>query len=169
MEDKVRELVPGSDPILKEETPKFDFLNPPMDPIELAHILAQTCLKHEALGLSAPQVGLPYRACIIKANPMICMFNPKIVGESMGDEYGEEGCLSYPNLIIKIKRPNVIRVRFTQPNNDIVTERYEGMTARIIQHEIDHLDGITFQQRATHYHLLQAKKRKRKLEKGVGK
>jgi peptide deformylase len=166
MQDElVRELVPSTDPILKEETPNFDFLNPPMDPIELAHTLAQTCLKHNGLGLSAPQIGLPYRACIIKADPMICMFNPKIVGESLGDEYQEEGCLSFPNLIIKIKRAQVIRVRFTQPNNDVRTERYEGMTARIIQHEIDHLDGITFQQRATSYHLMQAKKKKRKLEK----
>ncbi len=164
-EELVRELVPGNDPILKEETPKFDFLDPPMDPIELAHTLAQSCLKYEGLGLSAPQIGLPYRACIIKADPMICMFNPKIVGESMGAEYGEEGCLSFPNLIIKVKRAQVIRVRFTQPNFEVKTERFEGMTARIIQHEMDHLDGITFHTRATSYHLEQAKKSKRKLEK----
>lgn len=162
-EELVRDLVPGDDPILREKTEPFDFLNPPMDPIELAHTLAQTCLKHEALGLSAPQIGLPYRACIIKANPMICMFNPKIVGESLGAEYGEEGCLSFPNLIIKIKRASVIRVRFTNANHDVTTERYEGMTARVMQHEIDHLDGITFQKRATYYHLTQAKKKMRKL------
>lgn len=160
-----RELVPNTDPILKEEMEQFDVLNPPTDPVELAHTLAQSLLKHEGLGLSAPQIGLPYRACIIKANPMICMINPKIVGESLGAEYGEEGCLSYPNLIIKIKRSQVIRVRYTQPNFEVKTERYEGMTARIIQHEIDHLDGITFQQRATPYHLQVARNKKRKLEK----
>jgi len=164
-EDMTRELVPGNDPILHQETELFDFLNPPIDPLELAHMLAQTCLKHNGLGLAAPQIGLPHRAFIIKANPMICMFNPKIVGESLGEEYMEEGCLSYPNLVIKIKRASVIRVRYTQPNADIKTERFEGMTARIIQHELDHLDGITFQQRATQYHLETAKKRKRRLEK----
>lgn len=165
--DLALDLVPGTDPILKEEMEIFDILNPPTDPIQLAHTLAQSLLKHEGLGLSAPQIGLPYRACIIKANPMLCMINPKIVGESLGEEYAEEGCLSYPNLILNIKRAQVIRVRFTQPNLEVKTERYEGMTARIIQHELDHLDGITFQQRATSYHLEQGKKRKRKLEKAA--
>ena len=162
MSELITELVSSNDPILREKTPTWDWADPPMDAIELAHRLAQTCLEHDALGLSGPQIGLPYRACIVKANPMICMFNPKIVDVSLGEEYGDEGCLSYPNLVISIKRASVIRLRYARPNGDVVTERYEGMTARIMQHEIDHLDGITFQKRATHYHLEKAKKAMRK-------
>lgn len=160
-----RDLVPSDDPILRLETEKFDFSNPPIDPSELAHILAQSCLKHDGLGLSATQIGLPYRACIIKANPMICLFNPKVVGESEDEVYGEEGCLTFPNLVIKIKRPEVVRVRFAQPNGEVVTKTYEGMTARCVQHEIDHLDGILFMDRATLYHYEQAKSRQKKLNR----
>lgn len=160
--DLARELVKADDPILRLETEKFDFSNPPIDPIELSHILAQSCLKYNGLGLSSTQIGLPYRACIISANPMICMFNPTIVAESEDEVYGEEGCLTFPNLIIKIKRPEVIRVRYTQPNGETLTKQYEGLTGRCVQHEIDHLDGILFMDRATLYHYEQAKSRQKK-------
>lgn len=164
-DDLAKDLVPGTDQILREEIPKFDFANPPIDPIELAHILAQSCLKYKGLGLSAPQIGLRHRACIINANPMICMINPNIVGMSEQVDVDEEGCLSFPNLVVKVKRHRVIRVRYAMPNADIKTERFEGMTARIIQHEVDHLNGILFTNRASPIHVEQARKRKRRLEK----
>jgi peptide deformylase len=158
----ILDLVPSDDPILREEMPEFDFLNPPIDPIELAHILSQNCLYHDGLGLSSPQIGLRYRACVVKANPMICMINPRILAE--GEEsYALEGCLSFPNLVIKIKRPEVIRVRYTQPNGETITKQYGGMTARCMYHEIDHLDGILFMDRATLYHLEIARKHKKKI------
>lgn len=163
MTDKIRDLVDKNDPILREEMPKFDATNPMMDPIELAHILAQSVLHHNGLGLSAPQIGIRANACVIKASPMIVMLNPQIVGESDQEAYDVEGCLSFPNMIIKIKRPSVIRVRYMQPNYEMKTERFEGLTARIIQHEVDHLEGILFQDRATEYHLEQAKKHYRKM------
>jgi peptide deformylase len=142
--DLAKPLVPASDPILREVMPKFDFKEPIIDPTGLAHILAQSCLKYNGIGLSAPQIGLRYRACIIKASPMICMFNPNIVGESESKTDGEEGCLTFPNLIIKVKRSDVIRVRYAMPNGEIKTDRFEGLTSRIVQHEISHLDGKLF-------------------------
>ena len=162
-QDLARELVASDDPILREEMPKLDAANPSMDPIELAHTLAQSVLKHGGLGLAAPQIGLRVSACVIKANPMIVMINPQIVGESDDESYYDEGCLSFPNMIIKIKRPNVIRVRYMQPNLEMKTERFEGLSARIIQHEVDHLEGILFQDRATDYHHEQAKKNRKKV------
>ena len=88
--NNIKDLVPSDDPILREEMPEFDFLEPPIDPIELAHVLSQNCLYHDGLGLSAPQIGLRYRACVVKSNPMICMINPMILAE--GEEvYAEEG------------------------------------------------------------------------------
>lgn len=160
-----KELVDGNDPILKQEMADFDFVNPPEDPIKIAHILAQSCLKYEGLGLSAPQIGLPYRVAIITGQPMICMFNPTIVGYSDEEITMEEGCLSYPNLFIKIKRPLVCRVRFKMPNGQSETRKFDGLTSRIVQHEIDHLNGITFHKRASPVHLQQAKTRLKQLKR----
>lgn len=162
----VRELVPSTDPILREVMPIFDFSNPSMHPAEVAHTLAQTCIDKNGLGLSANQIGLRVRACIIKAEEMLCMFNPTIVDFSTEVEsYQEEGCLSFPNLFVKVKRPDIIRVRYTLPNGETVTKRYVGMTSKIIQHEVDHLNGILFIDRAHPMHLEQARAKKKKYDR----
>ena len=158
-----RDLVPSNDPILRQVMPRFDFANPPMDPHEIAHILAQTMIKNEGLGLSANQVGLPHRVFVVMSNPILCCFNPRIVGESEDELTMEEGCLSYPGLFVKIKRPQVIRIRYTKPNGETVTEQYQDLTARVMQHELDHLDGICHLNRANKIHLDQAKMKLKKL------
>jgi peptide deformylase len=164
-ENLIKELVPKTDPILRDEMEKFDFDNPPEDPIRIAHILAQNVIHYDGLGLAAPQLGMPYRAFVIKAKPMLVCFNPSIVDVSDDMIYMEEGCLTYPNLIIKIKRPQVIRCRYTEPNGNIVTKQFQDLTARIFQHELDHLDGILFMDRSNDIHLEQAKKRRIKLNR----
>jgi peptide deformylase len=157
-----RDLVPSTDPILKEKLPRFDFNNPPMDPHEIAHILAQTMIKNDGLGLSANQVGLPYRVFVAMGNPILCCFNPVIADVSEDELMMEEGCLSYPNLFVKIKRPQVIRIRYTRPDGVTVTEQYQDLTARVMQHEIDHLDGICHLNRANSMHLEQARTKAKK-------
>jgi len=142
--------------------PKFDFADPPMEPGELAHTLAQSCLKHNGLALSANQIGLRIRAFIIKATPMICMINPNIVGESTNLTEDDEGCLSHPGLVLKVNRSDVIRVRFANPSGEIDTNRYEGITCRIIQHEVDHLNGILFTSNVSRLKLEMARKKARK-------
>ena len=140
----IRDLVKSNDPILKNKISLFNFDDPPIDPVELSHDLAQTFLSRDALGLDSNQIGLPYRVFAIKANPMIVCFNPKIVDESDESIWLEEGCLSFPNLIIKIKRSEVIKVRYTEPNGNTVTTKFQGITARVFQHELAHLEGRTF-------------------------
>ena len=78
----------------------------------------------------------------------------------------DEGCLSFPNLYVKIKRPRTTKVRFTKPNGDTDTMKFDGMTARCFLHELDHLNGIVFTSKANPYHLEKAMKYKRKLDKG---
>lgn len=158
-----RDLVPSTDPILREATPRFDFNNPPMDPHELAHILAQTMIKNDGFGLAAPQVGLPYRVFAVMGNPILCCFNPVIVDVSEDTLLMEEGCLSHPNLYVKIRRPQVIRIRYTRPDGVTVTEQYQDLTARVMQHELDHLDGICHLNRANKIHLDQARNKMKKL------
>ena len=162
MTDFVRPLVSNTDQILYTKTGRFDFSNPPIDPSELAHILAQTMIANNGIGLAAPQIGLPYRAFVLTGKPILCCFNPIIVDTSSEQIYLEEGCLSFPNLIVKIKRTKIIRARYTMPNGETVTNKFIGMTARTFQHELDHLNGVVFTQRANSYHLEQAKKKRRK-------
>lgn len=164
-----RDLVDANDPILKQKLPRFDFNNPPADPHEIAHILAQTMIKNEGLGLAANQVGLPYRVFVVMGNPILCCFNPMIVDESEDTLLMEEGCLSHPNLYVKIKRPQVIRIRYTRPDGVTVTEQYQDLTARVMQHELDHLDGICHLQRANPIHLQQARNKMKKLLRNTKK
>ena len=110
-------LVDKNDLILKTELEYFDFSNPPTDPIQLARDLAETMIENKGLGLAANQVGLPYRAFVINGEQILACFNPKIVDSSADQVYMLEGCLSHPGLSVKIKRPAVIKVRFTVPNN----------------------------------------------------
>jgi len=105
------------------------------------------------IGLAANQVGVPYRVFAMRGSPenFVC-FNPRIVQPSAENIILEEGCLSFPGLLVKVKRPKHIRVRFQTPNGDTRTETFIGMTARIFQHELDHLDGRLYFNRANKYH-----------------
>lgn len=163
----IRDLVDCKDPILKEVTPTFDFQNPPIDPVELAHDLAQTLIQNNGIGLAAPQIGLPYRAFAMMGEKIIVCFNPKIVDVSTEQLYLEEGCLSFPEFILKVKRPKKIKVRYTEPNGNVETKVFDGMTARVFQHELDHLDGIVYTSRANNIHLEQARKAKKKLQRKI--
>ncbi len=143
------EPFPQRHPMLYQTIDKFDFANPPTDPIQLAKDLAHQLIAHNGLGLAANQIGLPYRAFAIKAEQVIVAFNPLIVDSSEETVYLEEGCLSFQGLIMNIKRPAVIKVRYTEPNGNVVTTKFAGLTARVFQHELDHLNGVTFHKRAS--------------------
>lgn len=137
-------LVPNDYEIFRTKLEDFDFRNLPADPIVVAHDITQSMLSHGGIGLAANQIGLPWRCFVMKTNPVIVCFNPRIVDSSDEQIELEEGCLSWSGIILKIKRPKSIRVRYTQPNGEVVTKTFTGITARIFQHELDHLDGILF-------------------------
>lgn len=158
----IRELVDCNDPILKQEMELFDFSNPPVNPLDLVTDLAETMLANNGIGLSANQVGLPYRVFVMLGQEIMPCFNPRVVDMSEDTIVLEEGCLTYPDLFVKVKRPRRIKVRFADPTGAVQTEIFDGMTARIFLHELDHLNGINYQQRANRYHLEQARKKKPK-------
>jgi len=158
-------ILPSDSPILRSKCAPFDFAQPPFDPIEYAKELAKFMRDSGGIGLSANQVEggrgelaepLRYRIFVMRADPNIVCVNPRIVSAGTDKIQLEEGCLSFPGLIVKIKRPKVVRVRFQQPNGETVTEQYIGMAARIFQHELDHLDGVLFYSRANKFHRDQA-------------
>ena len=141
------------DPILSSPCDPFDFTDPPGDPQELAVGLMQIMNDHNAVGLAANQVGVPFRVFVMRGYPenFVC-FNPKIVDYSNDVELLEEACLSFPGVNVKVKRPKSIRVRFQTPSGEMTTMSFDGLTARVFQHELDHLDGKLFFNRANKYH-----------------
>lgn len=135
----------------------FDFQNPQMDPIELGRMLVKEMMDNEGLGLSAIQLGIPLRVFAIRAQPQnLVLFNPTIVHASDETQSEYEGCLSFPNLIVKVKRSFEIRMRYRQANNEVITVKWGGLTARVAQHEMDHLNGELFYNKVGKFHRDQA-------------
>ena len=160
-------LIESNHPILHSKVEPFDFNNSGIDPIVLANRLIVTMNNHNGLGLSANQCGLPYRVFVMRSEPTKVCFNPKILFQSQEEVSLEEGCLSHPFLFVKIKRPVWIRVRYTDAQGEVHTERFIGMTARCFQHEYDHLEGVNYLRRANIAHVQRAKRDQIKIKKRV--
>ena len=161
-------LVPDDHALLKAPLARYVFPEDPRETIDLVNSLAETMFKHNGIGLSANQVGFPHRIFVVRTHPEVTAFiNAKIVDESTDLVLMEEGCLSYPGLHVKIKRPAHIKVRFTDAYGQTHTEKFTGLTARVIQHELDHMDGLNFLNRAGPLAKESAMKKWKKLKKQV--
>jgi len=104
-------------------------------------------LMHDALGvgLAATQVGILHRVLVFKAyeeDPLRALANPEIEWQSEELETASEGCLSLPAVHVEVERPARVRVRAHDEHGEPVEIEAEGLEARVIQHEIDHLDGV---------------------------
>lgn len=151
---------------LKQVCIPFDFADPPTDPLQISADLVKNMIDHNGLGLSANQIGYPYRVFAMRTTPKnTVVFNPKIIHYEPETEILDEGCLSFLGLVVKIKRYKLIRVRFAYPNGEIKTETYKGLTARIFQHELGHLNGEIFYDLATRYHRDLAERQMKKRER----
>ena len=139
--------------------------NQPEDRVEFAKDMAETMKHWGGIGLSANQIGFPYRMFVMgnAENYMVC-YNPKITVESDDKIPIEEGCLTYPGLFVRIYRPDRITVEFEDENGDKHTDTFEGLMCRVFQHEMDHMNGIDFTSRAKKMDLNIAK---RKLKRGM--
>lgn len=139
-------LVKETDPILFKECNDFDFENPETDPVELAKNLNETMIHYKGLGLSANQVGLPYKVFVVRVEDETpcAFFNPRVVDISENKVSMQEGCLSFPLLFLKVKRPDSVKVRYEDENGNTMTNTFKGMTARVVLHEYDHLKGQVF-------------------------
>ena len=161
----VLELVKPNHPLLRTKLERFDFNKPPTNPHELANNLIETMIHHKGLGLSANQCGLPYRVFVLWSNPTKVMFNPVVADTSTEEILLEEGCLTYPNLFIKIKRPKLIRIRYMDSFGEAHTDKFTGISARCVLHEMDHLDGINYTMKANKFHYDQAVRQSKKYKR----
>lgn len=123
---------------------------------ELLDDMKETLSQANGVGLAAPQVGILRRACIVmetnvpegESEYFIELVNPEII-ERNGEQEGGEGCLSLPEQYGIVKRPNHVKVRAQDRNGNFFEVEGDGLTARCFCHEIDHLDGVLFTDRAS--------------------
>ena len=112
--------------------------------------MADTMYKAEGVGLAGPQVGILRRVVVIDVGDgLVELINPEIIAQE-GSQCGREGCLSLPERYGAVKRPNRVKVRAQDRNGNTFEVEGTGLTARCFCHEIDHLDGVLFTDRATH-------------------
>lgn len=116
----------------------------------------ETMYAANGVGLAAPQIGKNIRVVVIDCgDDPIAMINPSIIKMS-GKETGPEGCLSFPGLSENVQRATKVVAEYTDPNDGEVYEiEAEGLLARAIQHETDHLDGVVFVDRMSKARRLQ--------------
>lgn len=155
----MKKMVSSEDPILKTKLNLFDFDNPPEDPETIAKAMIDHLEYYKGVGLSANQIGLPYRVFLIRTEPRMVCFNPTITWYSDETELIEEGCLTFPYLYVKIRRPSEIRAKFQDQTGSFQTMVLEGLVSRCYQHELDHLNGVDYLSHANQYHLNNAKRK----------
>tara|TARA_B100001778_G_scaffold281633_1_gene246828 strand:+ start:95 stop:613 length:519 start_codon:yes stop_codon:yes gene_type:complete len=140
-----------------------------LDRKELKDNLIETMNNFTGIGLSANQCGIMERVFVmysdVKKKEIIACFNPKIIYESEEKITMDEGCLTFPGLWLKVKRPDGIEVEYEDENGEKQEKAMFGLEARIFQHEYDHMKGTDFTQRVSRLKLDRAKKRLRKVQK----
>ena len=122
-----------------------------LDRSKLSYILHENMYHYNGIGLSANQIGIWERAFVMISDmenqETITCFNPKILKESKDQTVMEEGCLSYPDLYLKISRPSSVVIKYEDESKKNHKIKLNGMASRIFQHEYDHMEGIDFTQR----------------------
>lgn len=133
------------DEILRKKAKKITDVNAP-EIKELIFDMLETMEKNgNALGLAAPQVGASVRLTIIKIEGKThIIVNPRLTSKSWSKVVSEEGCLSFPGKFIRVKRSRKVTVSALDRKGEKIVLKAEGLFARALQHEIDHLDGILF-------------------------
>jgi peptide deformylase len=151
------------DPILHQKLEDYNF-DCGMDPDEIEKSMISIMSIDGGIGIAANQVGFDKRVIIIKPKEQepFALFNP-VITEEHGQCEDEEGCLSFPNLYIKINRSSKVTVKYLDKHNKECTITLNGYDAKCVQHEIDHLDGITFTKKVSTLKLALAIKKQRKL------
>lgn len=153
-------IVAYGDPVLRKVGEEIDKNYPKLD--ELLENMWETMYNASGVGLAAPQVGLPIRVFVIDTTPFSTdedlsneekeqlngfkkVFINAYIEEETGEEWAfNEGCLSIPDVREDVKRRDTLTITFLDENFEEHTETYDGLLARVIQHEYDHIEGILF-------------------------
>ncbi|MCB9527317.1 MAG: peptide deformylase [bacterium] len=139
--------------------------------------LEETMADEDGLGLAATQVGIDLRLLILarqafegeagKGKPNVVIANPEVVWQSDELELGEEGCLSFPGVFIQVERPKRVRIRARDQHGEVFEIEGEGLGARAILHEIDHLNGVVMIDHVSHLTRKRALKKHERNQKAL--
>ena len=140
-----------------------------LDRKELKENLIETMKNFHGIGLSANQCGIMERVFVmysdVNKNEIIACFNPQVVSEGTEMVVMDEGCLTYPGMWLKVRRPDHIACTFEDENGEEKRVTMMGLECRIFQHEMDHMEGTNFTQRVSKLKFDMGKRRARKMLK----
>ena len=156
------------DPILKSRATEVDRF----DDALRSQVARMAGLMSDALGvgLAAPQLGVSQRLLVYRVGfdaPVIALANPAVEWSSADEETFEEGCLSIPGVVVDVDRPIHVRVRGQDEEGEERLVEASGLEARVIQHEIDHLDGVLILDRTSREHRREAMRLLREAEQAA--
>jgi peptide deformylase len=140
------EILKDDHKVLRKKAKRVDKID---DTIRnLAANMVEAMIAANGIGISGNQVGVLKRIIVVLVNeqPKV-MVNPEITFQSQETYKMEEGCLSFPGTFLEIERPFTVKVKYRNLSGHPVLETYEGLMARCIFHEIEHLNGIVFTER----------------------
>ena len=159
-------LIESTNPLLRI---KLSECSSDLDREKVESQLIDSMKHYQGIGLSANQVGIMERVFVmysdVKKGDIISCFNPKIITQSDTEIVIEEGCLSYPGLWLKVKRPDGIEVEYEDKTGEVQSKAMFGLECRIFLHEYDHMEGTDFTKKVSKIKLDRAKKRQSKMLK----
>ena len=163
---KICKLIEAENPIMKV---RLSGCSPDLDRDDVEEKLLDSMKNYNGIGLSANQIGIMERVFVmysdVKKRESISCFNPEIVTKSDTEILMEEGCLTYPGLWLKVKRPDGIEVQYEDKSGEIQHQAMFGLECRIFLHEYDHMEGTDFTEKVSKLRLERAKKRLSKMMK----
>ena len=159
-------LIESTNPLLRI---KLSECSSDLDREKVESQLIDSMKHYQGFGLSANQIGIMERVFVmysdVKKGEIISCFNPKIITQSDTEVVIEEGCLSYPGLWLKVKRPDGIEVEYEDKTGEVQSKAMFGLECRIFLHEYDHMEGTDFTKKVSKIKLDRAKKRQSKMLK----
>ncbi|MBT8489265.1 MAG: peptide deformylase [Gemmatimonadetes bacterium] len=150
----VRDIVLMGDPVLRQEAEEVTVFDEELE--ALVRDMFETMYHADGIGLAAPQIGISKRIIVVDLRVQegedprtVAVVNPAVTWESKESEKESEGCLSIPGLEEVVKRPVSVRVEGQDADGDDLVVEADGLFARALQHEIDHVNGILFLDRVS--------------------
>ncbi len=169
-------IVAYGHPVLKKQAQEIE--KDEIDVKQLSEDMFETMHHAQGIGLAAPQIGKSFRMFIADASPLEdeeigdwkqVFVNPEIIEEKGDDWTFEEGCLSIPTIREDVIRPEKVKVRYFDENWVEHIDEFDGMQARIIQHEFDHIEGILFTDHLSAFKKRLLKSKLTNISKGIVK
>ena len=161
---KICKLIEAKNPIMKV---RLSGCSDDLDRDEIEEKLFDSMKHYQGIGLSANQIGIMERAFVmysdVNKRETITCFNPEIVTQSDTEIIMDEGCLTFPGLWLKVKRPDSIEVQYEDKTGEMQHQAMFGLECRIFLHEYDHMEGMDFTQKVSKIKLNRALKHRSKM------